>query len=118
MRKVHLLLASFALVIFAGCAAKEKPMYYWGDYSHTLYELKKHPGDESRSKHVECLAEIIKNSKENGVRVPPGVYAEYGYRMLYLGKKGEAINYFRLEEQTYPESAVLMDRLIESVGKD
>ncbi len=118
MKKLRLLLVLFALAIFAGCASQGKPMYYWGDYSHTLYELKKHPSDESLAKHIVCLDDIIKNSKEIGVRVPPGVYAEYGYRMLDMGKKNEAISYFRLEEQTYPESTVFMERLIESVDED
>lgn len=118
MKKRCLLIASLAVLLFTGCATQQKPMYYWGNYSHTLYQLKKHQNDESLSKHIECLDEIIKNSEENSTRVPPGVYAEYGYYMLNMGKKAEAVSYFRLEEQTYPESAVLMERLIKSANNE
>jgi hypothetical protein len=119
MKKVHLLAAALVIALLAGCASQQKPMYYWGNYSHTLYEYKKHPSDESFSEHMKCLDDVIKVSKENNLRVPPGVYAEYGYYMLEMGKNEEAVGYFRLEEQAYPESTQLMERLINSVnGKE
>jgi hypothetical protein len=97
----------------SGCAA-QKPMYYYGDYSQSLYALKKEPTDETKKQHIEVLQNIMTVTKEDGyVRVPPGIYAEYGYMMHITGKTTEAIKYFALEKQTYPESGLLMDRLIQ-----
>jgi hypothetical protein len=97
-------------IFFAGCAT-QKPMYSWGDYSSSLYKLKKEPGEENLMKHKQVLLKIMEDSKENGLRVPPGVYCEYGYILMKEGKSNEALLYLDLEEKTYPESAVFIQRL-------
>jgi hypothetical protein len=86
-------------------------MYYWGDYSNTLYHLKKTPSDESVLKHQQALEKIIEESKTRNLVVPPGVYAELGYIYLRQNKNQIAIQYFKMEKQIYPESALLMQRL-------
>ena len=106
------------LVVFclSGCAT-QKPMYSWGDYSSSLYKLKKNPCDESLMKHKQVLLKIMDDSEKNGSRVPPGVYCEYGYVSMKEGKTNEALAYFDLEEKTYPESAVFMQRLKSQCNK-
>ena len=47
--------------------------------------------------------------------MPPGVYAELGFNYADKGNNVEAIKYFELEKNTYPESAKFMDSLIKSV---
>jgi hypothetical protein len=108
----------FTLVValfLSGCAAPS--MYYWGDYSTTLYHLKKTPSDESLLKHQQTLENIIEESKTKNLRVPPGVYAELGYIYLRQNKNELAIQYFRMEKELYPESAILMQRLENSALK-
>ncbi len=100
----------------AGCAM-QKPIYTWGDYSSSLYKLKKEPNDENLIRHKQVLVKIVEDSKENGLRVPPGVYCEYGYILLKEGKNDEALRYFDLEQQTYPESTVLIQRLKSQISK-
>jgi hypothetical protein len=95
---------------FVGCAT-QKPMYSWGDYSHSLYSYKQMPNDENIHKHKQVLYEIIEKSNSKGIRVPPGVYCEYGYIAMKEGKYKEASRYFDLEEQTYPESKVFVQKL-------
>jgi hypothetical protein len=110
MKRIALWLAllSFSALLL-GCAAK--PLYYWGSYEKSLYAYKKEPTEDTRKDHIETLQDIIKVSQEEGTRVPPGVYAEYGYIMLQTGKKAEAMKYFDLEQKTYPESALMVNRL-------
>jgi hypothetical protein len=86
-------------------------MYYWGDYSHTLYQTKKHPEEKSLLSHQQAIEEIIAESAKNNMRVPPGVYAELGYIYFRQNKKELAIQNFHMEKALYPESALLMDRL-------
>ena len=94
-----------------GCAAP-KPMYYWGNYSRTLYHSKKNPGAESLSKHKATLENIIKESQARNLRIPPGVCAELGYLFAAQNNTDEAIKLFQMEKEIYPESTILMDRLI------
>lgn len=100
----------------AGCAM-QKPIYTWGDYSSSLYKLKKNPCDESLQNHKQVLVKIVEDSKENGLRVPPGVYCEYGYILMKEGKTNEALKYLDLEEQNYPESAIFIQRLKSQINK-
>lgn len=96
------------IMICTGCAHK---LYYWGDYSSTLYKFKKDPSDAKRADHKEELLDIIEKSKDKEKKVPPGVYCELGYMLHYEGNKDEALKYFILEEETYPESIFFIGRL-------
>jgi len=117
MKKCVLLMAAVALVMI-GCAAPQKPLYYWNDYSHSLYNLKKNPSEETFASHKACLLQIIDDSTKNEVRVPPGVYGELGFMFMQENKSKEAVEYYRLEEQTYPESTPFMERLIASAKSE
>lgn len=91
----------------AGCAPKTQ--YTWGDYGPALYSL--YSGDKDLDATALKLQKIIEKGEVKGT-VPPGIYAEYGYILLSLGKSGEAITFFQKEKQLYPESTVFMDRMI------
>lgn len=114
--KKYILLCCCLFIFFIGCAT-QRPMYSWGDYSSSLYKLKKEPNDENLQKHKQVLVKIVEDSKENGLRVPPGVYCEYGYILIKEGKTDEALKYLDLEEQTYPASAVFIQRLKSQLNK-
>lgn len=110
MNRKSLLLVLLPIIIMAtSCAPKR--MYYWGDYSETLYGYRKYPNEETLLKHKQMLESIVEESNKGNARVPPGVYAELGYIYLKENNNKEAIKYFHLEEQIYPESKVFMQRL-------
>jgi len=46
--------------------------------------------------------------------VVPGVYAELGYIYFRQNATDAAVKYFLLEEQTYPESRIFMERLVQA----
>lgn len=101
--------------LFTACAAQ--PMYKWGDYSSSLYKWKKEPNESNLQSHKQVLVTIMEDSKQDGLRVPPGVYCEYGYLLLNEGNKDEALKYFDMEEQTYPESTIFIQRLKTQLNK-
>ena len=107
---------SICFFFLAGCAATTKPLYTWKNYSESLYQFKKEPGDETFAAHKQTLHEIIEESSKQETRVPPGVYAELGLMYLKENNTVEAIKFFQLEETTYPESAVLMSRMINAAN--
>ena len=113
---IKILVSLMVLGFCFGCAARNN-MYYWGKYSDTLYHTKKKPGSESLAEHKEMLENIVKESKNRNLRIPPGVCAELGYLYASQNNTQKAIELFHMEKQIYPESTILMDRLIQQSEK-
>ena len=104
-------LASFlSALILAGCATTDTT-FYWGNYSETLYDLKKSPDEKTLKAHSDQLLLIITEAPNKNRRVPPGVYAEYGYILLKQGKEAEGMGYLDKEMDLYPESDVFIKRI-------
>lgn len=103
-----------ALVWLSGCATTQVSManLYWGNYSHTLYEFKKNPTPDTRSKHIAEINAIILKSQELNLRVPPGIYAELGMYTMEDGNESKANEYFNLELGTYPESKAMINQIL------
>ncbi len=91
----------------AACQPHDK--YYWGSYSNSLYDYYGNPGDEPE--YEKSLAAIVA-AGDTGKKVPPGIYAEYGYMMLAHGDTAQAIQLFQREKQSWPEAAAFMDKEI------
>lgn len=114
MMKKTIMLLLVALVLTAGACAP-RPMYYWGNYSTTLYHFRKDANDETRDKHIAELESILKGSNEHNQRVPPGVCCELGYMYATKGDKNKGMELLTLEKTTYPESTKFVDRLVEKM---
>ncbi len=106
MRYAILLVAGAAIALI-GC--KPPTIYDWGNYEGSLYTLMKNP--TSMEKYGKSLVSLIQDAEGSG-RVPPGIYAEYGYFLYVTNQPGEAVKYFEKEKQRWPESARLMDKMI------
>ena len=81
-------------------------MYHWGAYDTALYGHYRKPAE--REAWVEALKTALLEAEQEGRRVPPGLYAEYGYALLEEGKSKEAVTYFEKEKAKWPESTLLM----------
>ena len=99
----------FLVMAFGGLGCGTTTKYHWGNYENSLYRYYKNPAEVEEL--AEALAEIIAKGERDG-RVPPGIYSEYGYLLFISGNTGEAIAYFEKEKNTWPESSVLMDKMI------
>ncbi len=114
MRKpVLMLLVAAAALLAAGCGPKT--LYTWRGYDDSLYAHYKNPQDHA--KHIERLQKIVTQNETDGVKMPPGVYAEYGYALLEESRFDESVTYFKKEKETWPESAVVMEKMIRNVGR-
>ncbi len=110
MKKI--IFALFLLALFlGGCVAPQK--YNWGKYEASMYSYYKNP--TKLDEYAGSLDEIIKSSESGNKKVPPGIYAEYGYLQLQAGRNQEAIKLFELEEKNWPESKVFMERIIKTI---
>lgn len=114
MRKtVLMLLVPAAALLAAGCGPKQ--MYTWRGYDDALYAHYKSPQDHA--KNIERMQTIVTETEAAGVKMPPGVYAEYGYALLEESRFDESATYFKKEKETWPESAVLMEKMIRNVSR-
>jgi hypothetical protein len=106
-----------AIGIGLTACAPQQQMYYWGNYSHTLYAQEKNPCEATLLQHKQALEEIIQESQQREMRIPPGVYAELGYIYFRENKPQEAVKYYKMEETVYPESKPFMQRLTQAAEK-
>ena len=113
MRKIIGILVVAAVMTLSGCATTvTEAGYYWGKYSSTLYDYTKNPSDETMAAHVEELEEIISESAERGLRVPPGVHAELGYIRAKQSDGAAAMAHYESEMALYPESRLFLERVV------
>jgi hypothetical protein len=96
-------------VMLSGCVTNNYT-YDWGDYDPSLYAYYKNPAKVGQ--FSDSLAAIVKAGDAGNVKVPPGIYAEYGYLKLQHGKNSDAIGLFQQGEKHWPESKVFMERMI------
>lgn len=106
MKKVCYCIIVATILLMTGCAQSR---YAWDNYDQKLYNHYKNPGEKDT--FVDDLKDIITKSEASG-RVPPGIFAEYGYVLYGQGNIPEAIEYFKKEKTQWPESNVLMVKMI------
>ncbi len=100
----------FLSSLLIGCASHE--VYYWGDYEGTLYQR------YVQSDYAQTEAElrtIISDASQQHQRVAPGIYADYGFLLYKRGDKAGATQAFNTESSLYPESKILMNKLVEKI---
>jgi len=106
MSRVYVVVFLLLAFLFSGCASTK---YKWHNYDGVLYQHYKNPHDNEE--FIEHLNEIIREGESSG-KVPPGIYAEYGYAMYERGQYDEAIKYYQKEYDKWPESRTLMTKMI------
>jgi hypothetical protein len=93
----------------AGCAPPA--LYQWGDYEDSLY--RRYVKEDIAGAEAYLRETIVAGELKS--RVPPGVYADYGFLLYRRGDYAGAIEYFEKEKRVFPESAALMSKLIERI---
>ena len=110
--------------LLISCAPQQK--YVWGSYESELYGYYKDPGRlENLMKALDTAIadgeESAKKTKSVGGaktnRVAPGLYAEYGYLLMIKNEDAKAKGYFEKEKKSWPESTVLMDKMIKVIDQ-
>lgn len=99
------------ILMIAGCAHTQ---YSWQNYDQKLYNHYKNPA--TYDQFVEDLKNIMEQGEASG-KIPPGIYAEYGYVLYEKGNFPEAIKYFKKEQDKWPESNIIMTKMINNAQK-
>lgn len=98
--------------VLAGCTTPQT-LYSWGTYPQQNYLMYAAPEKATATEQTTKLEAEVEKSKAKGLAVPPGLYAHLGLLYLQMQNSQKATQYFELERQVYPESTVLMDRLLQ-----
>lgn len=118
MKRGIVAVIALSVLTLAGCSNISEAGYYWGNYAVTLYAYQKSPSAETLAQHEKELRDIIEYSKENQLKVPPGIYAELGYIEQNRGESDNALGFYREEMATYPESQSFLERLSTGISAD
>ena len=102
----------FFTLFLAGCKTAVRPLYYWGHYEPSIYQRYAKPDKATAAIQVQLLTEDVQKAAAAHLPVHPGLHAQLGLMYVELGKSELAHAEFELEKSLFPESAVLMDRLL------
>jgi len=103
-------LAPLLLALSASACASGGSYYHWGSYNETLYQHYRAP--QQREAWIEGLKTTILEAEQQGEKMPPGIYAEYGYALFEEGNIQQAIAYYRKEAELWPEARFFMEKMI------
>lgn len=115
MKKLVLSLIALSFVL-VGCGGGTTSLYRWGEFSLQTYNYMNEKGKSSPLEQIAYLEKDIEKAKAENKAVPPGLYAHLGLLNLDIQNSQRAAMYFQLEKQVYPESTVLMNRLMQRLG--
>lgn len=112
--KLFIKLVTFVSIMFAlaGCLPKQR--YEWSEYDKKLYSHYKDPAQ--KEEFVLALKETLDDAESDG-RVPPGIFAEYGFVMYEQGNSLEAVKYYQKEADRWPEARPFMTKMIINAQK-
>lgn len=117
MSPMRLTLLAAALATLSACAPVAGPLYHWGPYEDLLYAMYAAPGKADPGVQVERLSRDIAEAQSKGQRVAPGVHLHLGYMYWLEGNAASARQAMEAEKRLFPESAVLVDRMLAKMGK-
>ena len=98
------------LIWLVGCASPT--LYAWGQYEELIYLSYARPGQADPAIQVEKMEQDYQKARAENKSVPPGFHAYLGLLYYQQGKIEPARQAFLTEKTRFPESAVLMDRLL------
>jgi hypothetical protein len=99
------------LVLLTGCATTP-PLYWWGSYEPLIYSQYADPNEATTEHQIIKLEADIQKARAKNRALPPGFYAHLGTLYFQQGETELARRAFETEKAAFPESAVLMDRLL------
>ncbi len=109
MKKIFILLS---LILVVSSCTVQKSLYSWGKYETTSYNYLKNSDEKSSQALIEDYKNMIENQKGTRNVPPPGIYVDYAYLLLQVGKTEEGKAFLMKEVELYPESKIFIDRIL------
>lgn len=109
------LIVACAGIAVAGCQAPQH--YYWGHYEDAVYVATVEPGTVTPNKQIDILRGDVREAAKKNQPLPPGFHANLGYLYFKVGDVENARLEFEAEKKQFPESTVLMDRMLGNLAR-
>lgn len=109
MKRLKQIALFSGVALITACSSQDKSLYYWGDYSDSVYAYYNQSGD--LAKQEQALQATIQQAQTSGKNVAPGIYGHLGLVLLKQGKRADANTAFQQEKALYPESAQFIQYL-------
>ena len=113
--KMAILCLAAATALLGGCRSPD--LYSYGQYEQLIYASYAAPGKVTPEMQVEKMEQDYQTARSANKRMCPGWHAHLGSLYFQLGKMDQARQEFLTEKAEFPESAVLMDRLLAKLDK-
>lgn len=115
MKKTLIYLGTFLIAGLTSCTPKSYLQESMSKHSESLYTYKKAPSRRALDTHLATLQTIISDCQVRDKKVPPGIYAEYGFFLLDTHPQN-AKKYLLRETELYPESTVFIHNFLHNLG--
>ncbi len=99
------------LILLHSCETP-KYLYDWRGYDDAFYNYTQKKDEASKDKLIRVYENLISNPGGTSKKVPPGVFADYGFLLISSGNKERGIDMLHKEIELYPESRVFIERII------
>lgn len=109
-RRVRIVCCVILAAAACGC---QNGLYDWGSYDQTLRDISAGAPAEVMLRDRDAMVDEAQEAAKRGRVVPPGKYAQIGDIEAVAGDRAGAVKWYGAEKDAYPESARLMDLLIE-----
>jgi len=107
--------AALLLCLLLSACAQTSYLYY-GDSSHAYYKAVKHATAQSVADYKASLERVFDHSAYIKQPVPPGLYCDYAMLLIAEKDYAAARAYLLREKSCWPESALLVDYLLQRYG--
>lgn len=112
MKRTVMMVALISAVLLTGCQSTQ---YEWNHYSDRMYQYYSEKIDDQQ--YMNTLLRAEKAAKGHNRKLGPGLFAEIGTMYLRMGKAATAIEYYKKEADTWPESKGFMTSLVEGISR-
>lgn len=102
-----------ALVVLTAAGCTSTTHFQWGNYEQNLYDY--YHEAAVKEKVIADHIKMVESHAGTERKIAPGMYAEAGTFYLEKGETENAVKYYKLEKEAWPESAKLMDQLISTI---
>jgi hypothetical protein len=109
--------AMTAALLLGGCVTEPPTLYTWGQYQDTIYEAYADPSHWPPERLADQLEQDLQQARAQNRELPPGWHAYLGSLYSQLGKYDLAVQELEREKADFPESAVLVDRLLANLAR-
>ncbi|MDC1106827.1 DUF4810 domain-containing protein [Prolixibacteraceae bacterium] len=112
MRKVFHLI--FLVILLSSCSSSK---YYWGSFDKSTFKYNKKMTPETKVLLMDNYQRIIGHCSgpSSSKEIPPGIYADYGYMLIQIGKVSEGKAFLEKEIVLYPESEKAVNYILEKI---